>query len=185
MHVAPVQVQVRPLGPVGRAVSLPFDTRSIGIVPYRPANAGIHDATAEAAWEAVCEELPLFNAQGACNFVAKLPERMQALCDPKSDKVLEIAKLSSSALGLVPQLPPGVEALSIVFGSVEVFKGWRSNALSPLEVGFKSGNLVFETLSIVADHFGYPVAANAGRVVAFLLRRIDSSTQLVFAHEGA
>ena len=179
MRVAPVQV--RPLdGPSARAAGLPFDTRSIsiGIVPDRPANAGIHDPTGEAVLEVVCEELQLFDPQAASYFaVQKLPENIQALCDPKSDQVLELAKLASSAIGLVPHPQPAVEALSIVFGGVELLEGWHNAALSPLEVRAKSSGLVLKTLSILADGIGYPT-------LGFLLRVTGSATPLFFAHES-
>jgi hypothetical protein len=98
----------------------------ISMVPYSPADAGIHNPPGEGQTVfdgVVCEQLQAINPEVTPALATlQLTEEIPKLWDPKSDKVIEFAKCVSAAIGLVPGPSPTVEVLGIAFGGVEPWK---------------------------------------------------------------
>ena len=176
---------------IGKAQVIPFlASPENKEEPRTPAAAGtrvpgkalnIDRSVVDEAVSDVCDEFKLCDGLKVCRTVDEFPKEIQALCDPGSHKLQELANLTSSALSLAPD-SPGVQSVSILCGSVGAFERWRQGRMSPVQAKVIAGGLVCQTLSAAADHFGHPSVAAAGRTVALLLRMADSSTRLIVPH---
>ena len=97
-----------------RVSGLPFQTRTIGIVPHWQANAAVYPSVEviNTGDEIICGVRELFNGEANASrsyrFIAELPEDLRQLSDPNSNQFKTAIKLSSAALGLAPQTRYGL-----------------------------------------------------------------------------
>jgi hypothetical protein len=168
----------------------------ISMVPYSPADAGIHNPPGEGQTVfdgVVCEQFQAINPEVTPALATlQLTEEIPKLWDPKSDKVIEFAKCVSAAIGLVPGPSPTVEVLGIAFGGVAALEGYHTKALSLSEFGAEGTDLLFQTLGAIAERTGHvrvgflaEVAAPAAKaLVLFVAHEFHKSNSPLEAHRS-